>query len=566
MSIKAEIQRGTSSTLLLGDGVFRSQWHALYQRCPWATVFQSLDYLGIWYEVYHPRYEPVLVVSPSICSGLTGLLPLAVSRSTRSLIIAGSPNTEYYGWLSLSETSDTFILAALDALQVEFPEARLDFRFLPPGTPLDWLHASKWSRRCELASTPRPLMAIGDGSKSRESLRKKHNKTPLKRLERLGNLEFERVRTFSEIQSDFYDIMNYCDLRQGAVNNSLPFRNDPYKRLLFAKLFDVPELLHATVWRLNGKVISAHIGLRSHDHVLLGLIAHSPFLAKHSPGKLHILHLGLLLAEELIGELDLTPEGSYKDLFATHSDEVHRLTVFFSRTGLLRKKIIDLTLRVAKRALSAMSVSPQRAREIVARRQHELRMLKMSRRPVKAIISILRKPRSSRQRLTFRFEAGQAAVLSSSSLPIRQDDLNDLLTYRPLEAGDPPVQNFLSGVLERLERGDHVYTWVSNGLLVYCAWLREIRSPPDDPQIAAQQQFPVGSILIDQVHVYVEENKRELLSSLMNKILLEVATMGKEIPIYAIVSENDVLFRGVLEGLCFRRVSTVEFGDRHTNI
>ncbi len=220
------------------------------------------------------------------CGELTGLLTLARDRRSGVLVMAGMPHGEYCVWLALPETGDSFIQTALDSLQREFPKGRLTFRFLPPNTPLGWLRAGgKWNRLSDLKPTPRPLMAIGDGNRIRESLRKKSNKKHLKRLERLGKLEFQRVRTFADIEHDINDVVDFCDLRQGGVNNSLPFRNDPYKLPFYTALFDVPGLLHTTVWRLDGRVISAHIGIRDRGQVVLGIITHSPFLAEDSPGK-----------------------------------------------------------------------------------------------------------------------------------------------------------------------------------------------------------------------------------------------------------------------------------------
>ena len=53
--------------------------------------------------------------------------------------------------------------------------------------------------------------------------------------------------------------------------------------------------MHVTVFKAGDRLLGAHIGVRNKDEVMLGVVAHSPFLAEHSPGKLHILQLGLML-------------------------------------------------------------------------------------------------------------------------------------------------------------------------------------------------------------------------------------------------------------------------------
>ena len=355
--------------------------------------------------------------------------------------------------------------------------------------------------------------------------------------------------------------MNYCDLRQGAVNASLPFRTDPYKKMLFTALFDIPEILHTTVWRLNGKVISAHIGFRDRNKVLLGLIAHSPFLAEHSPGKFHILHLGLLLAQERISELDLTPEGDYKDRFATHYDQVCRLTVYFSETRFRAKKIGDWARQALKSGLGMSSISPQRSADVLARCQHQIHMLIRNRRPTKAIITAIGKVRSTRERLILSFDSAYPVNPTPGSFRFRRDDLNDLLTYQPLELGDPPLTEFLSLALERLEQGDHVYTYGRDGSLFHYLWLREIREMSEERKRTADGQFPAGSYLLDDIHLGLNDSTREWLRSSISHILQNATSMRKHAPVYALISQHDAVCREVLEELGFRCQMSLDRGE-----
>jgi CelD/BcsL family acetyltransferase involved in cellulose biosynthesis len=63
---------------------------------------------------------------------------------------------------------------------------------------------------------------------------------------------------------------------------------------------------------------------------VLGLLAHTPHLAKLSPGTLHLLLAARLAADDGQRAFDLTPFGEYKDRFATGFDEVHQVTVHFA--------------------------------------------------------------------------------------------------------------------------------------------------------------------------------------------------------------------------------------------
>jgi hypothetical protein len=210
-----------------------------------------------------------------------------------------------------------------------------------------------------------------------------------------------------------------------------------------------------------------------------------------------------------------------------------------------------------------MSISPQRARELIAQCHHEFRMLRMSRRPAKAILSILKTVHPARQSLIFRLGAQQPTIFSPSSLPIQRDDLDHLLTYRPLQPCDPPLAVFLSQALRRLEKGDHVYTFVRDGLLVGQIWLQEIRQVSDQPPDGTHGDFPAGSVILDEFRAYGEDRKRESLFALATHALQDISAIEKAIAVYAAVLQGDVLARRVLEDLCFQRDSSlVNRGNR----
>ncbi len=165
---------------------------------------------------------------------------------------------------------------------------------------------------------------------------------------------------------------------------------------------------------------------------------------------MHIYLLGLQLSDEGIHELDLTPEGSYKDRFATHYDEASRLTVFFSVADRLRQKMMQATLQVAKRAPRPISVSPDQVRAMLSLLRHQLRMLRITRDPVGVIRSLHTLMRGTRKRIVYRREVG-AVDVSLDTPPIRRDNLSDLLTYQPLRSHHPPKTGFLRNALMRLE-------------------------------------------------------------------------------------------------------------------
>ena len=363
------IPSAEAATRLLEDSQFREQWDRLFGECPWASVFQNADYLGPWYRVYADVFEPMLVVSVDASGQLDGLLPLAVEKSGRRLSLAGRPHAEYYAWLSRYQDR-RFIEAALDSIAPVFPGAELDFRYLPPGMRLDhWPGGSRWKDRAVIEVVQRPLIDVRcDPEPIKGAYR-----TKLNRLNRLGTLEFGQVSQIAEIESDLDAIVDYCDFRQAAADRPGPFRSDPRKLPFYRALFEVPGLLHATVCRLNGRAISAHIGYRDKTEVSLGVLAHSPFFNRHSPGALHILQLARLLGAQGVDAFDLTPQGAYKERFATRHDSVTRLTVHFSTDRLRTARRQEALLDVGRRGLKVLSITPDQARAAARRARHYAR-------------------------------------------------------------------------------------------------------------------------------------------------------------------------------------------------
>lgn len=548
-------QRGAEAASLLQDDGFRNQWLALHQLCPWSTVFQSPGYLQTWYKVYEPLFEPVLLACYGEAGKLVGFLASALDRTSGSLVLAGKPHAEYHGWLAAPENSDAFIEASLDRLQREFPGGHLDFSHLAPGTPVGWLSAGdKWSRLCELTTTPRPLMAVEDGSAIQKSLRSRSNKKHLKYYERMEGLEFLHTREFHEIESSFSDLIDFCDFRQCALYGKTPFRGDPYKKPFFIALFGIPELLYATAWRSNEGLISAHIGFRNRDQVVLGILVHSPTLSEHSPGTLHLLFLGRLLAEERIAALDLTPGGSYKDRFATHQDQVDRLTVHFSEARLKAKRISDRAVGFLKAGLGAASISPQRAREALDRGRCLVRVLGGVRRPRRAMAALTSRLTRSSELLSFRLGRHATTIPNQGLFSVGRDCVSDLLAYRPIDPWDLPLSDFLRRALNRFDQGDHVYTCSKDGVLIASIWLREPRETADQPVDSAHLKFPDGALLLEELRVHCEVRDANPPDLLLARILKDSTSTKSERPIYAVVSRSDAVARAAVERSGFEAV------------
>jgi CelD/BcsL family acetyltransferase involved in cellulose biosynthesis len=394
-----------------------------------------------WYSTYHIDREAILLLSRDQQGALGGLLTLALSAK-RGLTVAGGGQAEYQVWLCEAGHSEIFPAGVLRHVRRNFPAHGLRFRYLPPATPIAWLGDRKLGLRHLLRSHSRPLVSLEDGSDIAASLAKANNKSKRRRLEKLGQLRFVKITEPAELASCFDEIIRFYDLRRLAVDGICPFQLDPQKKSFYLALAAVPNFLHVTLMRVGDQIASAHIGACGGNDVQLGLIAHNPLLARHSPGKLHLLLLAQMLRAEGFERLDLTPGGDqYKERFANVADEVHTLRLFASRIDHLKGTLTAAAEMSARAILSRCGMNPKQVKAMVSRARHA------------GPLGVLRGLLSGRAN----HSAAQTAPGSVATVQLHQDCLDDLLKYRPAN-GDESRQQFVADALRRIEKGEHFHT------------------------------------------------------------------------------------------------------------
>lgn len=489
-----EFREGSDCLALLADPAFRSSWDALYAACPWATVFQSRAFAGVWYSVYAPVFDPLFVYFADPDGRLTDLLALAKNRKNGELVHAGAHQAEYHAWISAGNDSGWFIEAALDELARRFPRAHLRFQCLPPGAPTQWLESGRWAGRACITSVPRPLMKVGDGSGIAESLRKKSNKSRVNRLQKLlGPLRLEVLECREAIAPIFDQIVEFTDFRAGARFGCLPFHEDPLKREFYLRLVDKPEITHSSVLRAGDEVLAAHIGARSTSAVHVGLITQSPFYSEHSPGKLLFLLLGAELGASGFHDLDLTPWGQYKERFADHSDTAYAGVVYFRH----RDAILH---GVRHHATSLVKFCAPRTG---LKREHLRRLLEVTaairrNRPHVFLFKLLRwvkkQVHSHEEEIFFHMDPSAAARLGPDDR-FRRDSLADLLLYEQPTSSERTKLQFLRDAYDRLELGAHAYTFAEDKRLAHYAWMRSVAGKTPTT-IGDSIDFPPDSITL----------------------------------------------------------------------
>lgn len=352
------------------DEGFVEAWARLCAACPWSTGFQSPEFILPWYESYEGTAEPLLVFAEGGAHGeIRGLLALAIDKETDDLLNAGAHQAEYHCWLAPDGEGDRFITAALTSLRDEYPKAQLRFRYLPPDCPEGWLNGTNdLGRLAETRPVPRPLMVLESEEAIAAKLRKKSNKSRLKRLRDAcgGDLTWSTVSSEAELTALIDEIARNYDNRQAAMNEVRPFGDDTRKKDFHLRMLR-SGVLHAFVLRAGEHMVSAILSVKSKGVLSVGVLSHSNALAEHSPGKFGMLFLAREALSQGFGTIDLTPGGEWKDRFATEHDSVTELTIRFSAIEARKAALRGQVLSSTKQLLAAAGVTPQDIRRLGGR-------------------------------------------------------------------------------------------------------------------------------------------------------------------------------------------------------
>ena len=523
--------------LLINDAGFQQSWDALYASCPWATVFQSRPFIAAWYQAYSNQHLPILI--KAVENGqLKGLLPVVVlntiatdphSGKGRGRITgAGHYDAEYQTWLAAPADADTFITKALTELRKQFPGYAITFRFLSPGTSLDWTQTDATWRTCSIVqSYDRPLINFKD-AEAAKIFQRNHFKNKINRLKRLGEVQFEQIKDLESFKHCLHEMAVLYDFRQSALFNKSPFKDDPVKEDFLLQLFRL-QLLHVTVLKVGEKTMAAVAAVAGKDDWmhLAGVNCHSPLNARfYSPGFLHFILLAKKLASEGIQYFDLSPGyDAYKDDLANLHDQVKELVISPSLKFHLKRQL----KKWIHTRLIAAGIRPMTTELAVKKYLYLAR-----RRTVMSVIKgMVNRLQTKRKKQLYRIENG--TLPSTIKMVVHTNNLRDLMQFEGGKLAPVTRWEFLEDAMMRLERGQHCYTRAENGRLLCCAWF----SNPDPGSATANN---IESTIVLQ-HLYWHSAVKDRLSAFVQGVIDEVVIKEKKTYLLA----EDKLFCQALE-------------------
>lgn len=441
---------------------FLHRWQTLYDNCPDATASQEPEFACAWYNEYQARWQPIIITAHNADNALVGLLLLAYDPATKTLSHAGGEQAEYQTWLALPHEELEFLTAAWDALTQNFDFSTLRFRFLPTARLGEVLTTVPNMAHVAVRQRNRPLIHL-NADEIKASFAKKRNKSRFNRLKKLGTLEFRRITDPAELESVFDELIAFYDLRQGAVNHSTPFKQDANKRPFHSKLFAAaPNKVFLTVTYLNEQPIAGLWGTISGKTVSNAMIMHSPFLAEHSLGKLHIMQLSNLLIAEGMEFLDLTPGSDpWKERFANAHDVVAEAIIYKTAWAKIKGEMLYALLQWVKQRANQAGIT-------TAEIQASWAMLRAT--SPATMVGKIRAWFNSRREFRLYRLPSSAAEHFCTHTSVHCNTLTDILAFEASTSGQT-YSEFLSDALLRLEFGERIYTVYRDNRLTHYGWM-----------------------------------------------------------------------------------------------
>ncbi|OQP52851.1 hypothetical protein A4H97_24455 [Niastella yeongjuensis] len=543
-----ELLSGEKVFTLLEDTRFLGEWNQLWKACPWATVFQSPSFVATWYRIYRKDFVPVLI--RTVHAGkITGLLTLAADKN--GLITgAGANQAEYQVWLTADAHDEQFIKNALLEVRRAFPRRKIQLKYIPAEVSLGWTeNDSTWRRRCFVKTSSHPLMIV-NGTHLASELKKKNRKEKINRLSRQGDLLFERIHDYDEFASIFDELAVQSDFRKGAMYNKIAFKNDPLRKEFLLALFEQNDI-HATVLKINDKIIASNVSMQGPNRVhLQGINSFDAAYARHSPGIIHFLMLGKMLADEGVKVFDLTPGADpYKDMLATEHTKAATLSIGNNFNGFSGRLKYGIQQFLKNKALG-FGIKAQTLKKV----QRDLSIYKTKLRNITpaglGAMSARFVDKLKRHSEVSKCWIVQYNTLPTTNLlPIQKDNLHDLLEFDSHETWYSK-QEYLSEAMRRQEGGEHCYSWVEDGKLLGCAWLTNGKH--------ATAEYDAGKTegwFISLTGLYYHQKGRKRLSVFLQSVAAELAADTIYETFYIVNNSND---QRIFEKAGFNSVETPE--------
>lgn len=527
---------------LLSDRTVIAEWKQLYSICPWATVYQSYDFVSNWYRIYKEQYTPLLITATRE-GKIAGLFPLCLVGAGE-IMAAGLHQAEYQGWITNKSNSDSFISDALTLIRRKYPKRDIRLKYLPNNTPLSFLDKKFIKQHALLTSFRHPIMTINPEWLTAE-LKKKNRREKINRLKRIGELSLERVTCFTVFENIFDELAAQNDFRKGAAYNAHGLNDRSLFKNFLLSLFKA-NLLHVTILKVDNEIIASNVGTIGSKWLhLQGMNSHSPAFARYSPGILHFLMMGKLLAEEGFEVFDLTPgSDEYKKTLATDYLEAYELLVS-GKASILQTKYLRAIRDKVKMVLMDNGLSSKRQREIQKKIKILSEKLKLGRGTGPMLLFRLFNIVKNLNKSNLWFYINiQEDINVPANLETKTNSIEDLLKYDPTGSIHTSWE-FLEDSMKRLELGQHVFTISNESKLLLAVWKTSPKEKSDSNNTSAQ---------IELENLYIHPEAFDRAKSYLERVAHHVTHYNAIDSLHLIVNTKHTNTASILEDSGFTRL------------
>jgi CelD/BcsL family acetyltransferase involved in cellulose biosynthesis/RimJ/RimL family protein N-acetyltransferase len=539
-----EIIKGADATAFLQQAEIMSSWLALWQDCAHATVFQHPDFILPWLETYASRGELCIIYERTEGS-LNGLALLWLPHGSHEIRAVGTIQAEYQDFLASDDHYAAFFLKVIEKLTSAFPDYTLLLRYLTnPETPelVKTLEAQNYTLSVE--DHTRPIMVTTDGTPFRASLSTKKYRGRLSRLGRLGPVSFKRLTTEESLER-LQTIAANTDFRHAATHEGKPFSDDPLKEIFHRAILQKTAIAHSSALIVGDEIAGYQLALRSKNCLIMWLISHNPFFARHSPGKFHLLHLGEQLANEGIDYFDLTPGGDgWKEGYSSKHLPAWVVTIRLSRSGLKQ------SLSGAKVASAAFLKSTAKKAGIRKEHAQQARSLVAKLTPGKILANIRARLWSNTTLIIYDMDL-PAAITDATAPDINVNHVADLLGFDSSQFHKDDTQ-FFASCMKRVESGEHVYSVSRDQKLVHFGWMIYGQERGFMSEVGQHLDYPEKSVVLYDFYTHPCARGEGLYGKNLRKMLHDISARGGFKKAIITVKADNIASRKVIERTGFR--------------
>lgn len=480
MGWTVDLIEGAPAHALLRDEAFIRQWTELSTADPRSTVYQEPEFCSAWFDASGAREQPVLLVGRDDDSrALVGLMVLSRPTGTNRIRHAGAHQAIYDGWIAKPELQSAFAAAAVERVFEVVRPRRWLFRYLPPGSRVGWAERSGATVApivSRISTYQLPIWDLTDAAFLQKKVKHKRLRNYANRYKKEGDLVLERITDPDRAAAAVEQLVTWVDFRQGAVNWSLPFREDETKLDFYQALARSNQSTRVTMLRVDARPLAIQLDTYDRDQICLCLHGYDPSEGQRSPGMILLVRLAEELLAEGVRQIDMTPgENTWKDDYTNRWDEGHRVEFYAVPE--------EATLDHAK------AVVERRAKTVLKKLGTEPRKIKDQLTTIRAVLDAL--PGGLRRTLVGTapvvHEVAVSAGPSEPSEPSKLDaQLEAMLTIHRAEP-TTTVQRVLFDALKRFERSWYPLTHTGpDGQLDLLAWyalppVKRVDPPPTAP-------------------------------------------------------------------------------------